>query len=325
MGPEEESGFFSVATLAAQRIGGRLGEQQGALFFPTSLYPLSQGSQALTATLFLRFPFNSFPRVLAALGVNLSLEKQVTPTPFKQRRSLAGSLDVHWEGVSVLAVEGAGGDEHLRGEVSHCWLHGVDLRWAGARERAALRFSLRCCAPLAASEPLCSGCCALCKLAVQLLLGGPFGSSSGVLATDPRVVQPAPRESRPLGALEPTAIPPLSPPLLRCVWHRSSQQDVTIDSDYLGLSLLLANAYGRLTHEGEGFLFFKCSFPGSSFCTAVDRECCFSRKAAVGESFLVLFYDGGKKRSFSCMRYDGKARIPPHARAGRMGQRCEPA
>lgn len=132
-----------------------------------------------------------------------------------------------------------------------------------------------------------------------------------MLATDPRVVQPAPRESRPLGALEPTAIPPLSPPLLRCVWHRSSQQDVTIDSDYLGLSLLLANAYGRLTHEGEGFLFSKCSFPGSSFCTAVDRECCFSRKAAVGESFLVLFYDGGKKRSFSCMRYDGKARIPP--------------
>lgn len=46
MGPEEESGFFSVAALAAQRIGGRLGEQQGALFFPTSLYPLSQGSQA---------------------------------------------------------------------------------------------------------------------------------------------------------------------------------------------------------------------------------------------------------------------------------------
>lgn len=53
--------------------------------------------------------------------------------------------------------------------------------------------------------------------------------------------------------------------------------------------------------------FFKCSFSGSSFWTAVDRECCLTRKSALKESFLVLFY--GKDHSLG-MKYDGKARIP---------------
>lgn len=92
-GLRRNQAFFPVTALAAGRMGGRLGEEQGVLFFPTSVAPSAQGSQGTqTAIQFLGFHFSPLPQVLGVLGVNLSVEKQVTPSLFKQKTSAGRAL-----------------------------------------------------------------------------------------------------------------------------------------------------------------------------------------------------------------------------------------
>lgn len=56
---------------------------------------------------------------------------------------------------------------------SHCWLHDADLGWAGARERAALQCSLRCCASHGRLDTLLGLLCDVDTL-LRLALGASF-------------------------------------------------------------------------------------------------------------------------------------------------------
>lgn len=89
---------------------------------------------------FLGFHFIPVPQPQGVLGVKLSIEKQVTPSLFKQKASAGRIPGAVQEGVSVLVVE----TSEVR--TAAAGLHEVDLGWAGARRRGALQCSLHCCA-----------------------------------------------------------------------------------------------------------------------------------------------------------------------------------
>lgn len=183
MGPEEESGFFSSNSPCSREDRREAREWQVALFFPASLYPPAQGSQA-----------------------------------HKQQRSSLGFTSSQ----------------------------------------------------------------------------GIFLALLGVLLPTPRVVQLAPWESRPLGAWEPPLdSSPVTTSFAPCV---ASEQPAGCN---YGLGLFRTVAADQRVQQVDSRRrrgsFFKCSFSGSSFCPTVDRECCLTRKAALRESFLVLFDDGGEK------------------------------
>ena len=86
-----------------------------------------------------------------------------------------------------------------------------------------------------------------------------------------------------------------SSPILLCAWHQSSQQDVTTDSGLFRAVVAADQHVQQVDSRRRRDSFFKCSFSGSRFCTAAVRECRLTRKAALRESFLVLFYGGEKK------------------------------
>jgi len=146
-----------------------------------------------------------------------------------------------------------------------------------------------------------------------------------VLPGEPRAqaLQLAPRESRALGTMEPTGdCPPATTSSAPCVaWEQPAGC-----SCRLGLvrAVNVAGKHVRQVGSRRRDSVFKCSFSGSSFCTAVDRECRLARKAALREfPRFVLWW--GTKRSFSCTKHARKARIPLAGLAGRgrgVG-RCE--
>lgn len=114
------------------------------------------------------------------------------------------------------------------------------------------------------------------------------GAPRGCSLPTPWAVQLAPRESRPLSSF------PVTTSFSLCV---ASEQPAGCNYR-LGLfrAVIAAGQHiQQVDSRRRRDSFFKCSFSGSSFCTAADRECRLTRKAALKESFLILFYGGRKK------------------------------
>lgn len=329
MGLKEESGFFSVAAPAAQRVGGRLGEQQGALFFLTSLYPSAQGNQAHRQQRSAFF-FSSACSLgcWQPWGVTQALRSKSPWLSSSRGCRLAGSSGVPWEGVSVLAVEELG--EMSSSEVRLAiagytgWILGQGRGQPCDAPCTAVPPSLPASPSAQAAAP-CENSPYGSRFSGDVLGNWPHGSrsSGGLLGASRGCSPPTPGSSagssgepaaRRLGADCDSS--PVTTSFTLCV---ASEQPAGCNYR-LGLfrAVIAAGQHvQQVDSRRRRDSFCKCSFSGSSFCTAVDRECRLTRKAALRESFLILFYDVGEKRSSSCMKYDGEARIPLPGLVGR--------